>query len=420
MLTLLAFVTHNRLAAQACVVNNGGCTVAAPNTDRAAYYPSGTFKTGQFTTSSTFKDNWLWYLPVPGRNQNTQSFASVGNSGSSGFGNRWGFRIQRKDVDLISGQTDWAASNWQVTENKTEMTFQDLVNTNDPTTYYSSNAYYNSLTNGLSDPNLAKFKFWYRNGSTSPTGSAQQVMEISADGRVGINTDVNFPLAAQDNSLTIPIYLTVNGGIISTAPNLQTSDKKLKDKVKPIENAISTIKKLEGKKYYFTKAAQEKMALPNGEQIGFLAQDVEKIIPQAVAKIGDKYAMSYTTIIPILTEGIKEQQVQIESLQKSNTDLLNEVRLLKTGINELKQSFLSQSQPNPATNSAIMAYKLPIKTKVGLLVLFDNNGRQIQTYTLPTNNTKLTIQTGNLPAGAYYYNLLADGKSIASRKMIIQ
>ena len=53
------------------------------------------------------------------------------------------------------------------------------------------------------------------------------------------------------------------------------------------------------------------------DSYGFLAQDVEKIIPEIVDynAAEDIYAMHYDALIPILVEAVKEQQKQIEELK---------------------------------------------------------------------------------------------------------
>jgi len=54
------------------------------------------------------------------------------------------------------------------------------------------------------------------------------------------------------------------------------------------------------------------------DNYGFLAQDVQKIIPEVVNynEEEDVYSMSYTQLVPILVEAIKEQQKQIDALKK--------------------------------------------------------------------------------------------------------
>jgi hypothetical protein len=52
--------------------------------------------------------------------------------------------------------------------------------------------------------------------------------------------------------------------------------------------------------------------------LGFIAQDVQKVVPEAVTydKENDVFAMNYSAIIPLLVESIKEQQKMILAQQK--------------------------------------------------------------------------------------------------------
>lgn len=56
----------------------------------------------------------------------------------------------------------------------------------------------------------------------------------------------------------------------------------------------------------------------NDLQIGFLAQDIQKLIPEAVVEPtnGDPMGMKYTELIPVLVKAIQEQQKKIEELEK--------------------------------------------------------------------------------------------------------
>jgi hypothetical protein len=56
--------------------------------------------------------------------------------------------------------------------------------------------------------------------------------------------------------------------------------------------------------------------------LGFLAQELYKVVPEAVNKPKDEanefYTVSYSTIIPVLTKAIQEQQAEIAALKKEN------------------------------------------------------------------------------------------------------
>ena len=101
---------------------------------------------------------------------------------------------------------------------------------------------------------------------------------------------------------------------------LTNSDKNLKENISPIGNPeaqlsganVEKISRLQGVTYTWKNDTDKKV------QVGFLAQDVENVIPEAVFTNDSTQikSMSYNAIIPYLVEAMKEQQAQIEELKK--------------------------------------------------------------------------------------------------------
>jgi hypothetical protein len=59
-----------------------------------------------------------------------------------------------------------------------------------------------------------------------------------------------------------------------------------------------------------------------GHDVGVIAQEVEKVLPEVVTTRDSGYkAVKYEKIIPLLIEGIKEQQEQIDELKKEIKEL---------------------------------------------------------------------------------------------------
>ena len=112
-------------------------------------------------------------------------------------------------------------------------------------------------------------------------------------------------------------------GLIRTTGNVTTSDKRLKQDILPIENALDKILMLNGVTYNWNKEFDPDKNLDDDNHIGLLAQDVEKIIPQIVSTDDSKHqlkSMTYTELIPVLIEAIKEQQTQINELKNKLKD----------------------------------------------------------------------------------------------------
>jgi len=102
------------------------------------------------------------------------------------------------------------------------------------------------------------------------------------------------------------------------------SDERLKTFQGKIPNAIKKINQLNG--YYFVENELAKSLGYNNDkvQVGVSAQEVEKVLPEIVtqAPIDKKYkTVWYDKLTPLLIEGIKEQQQQIESQQQQIDEL---------------------------------------------------------------------------------------------------
>lgn len=133
----------------------------------------------------------------------------------------------------------------------------------------------------------------------------------------------------------------VSGGdysvVVVSDGGYASSDRRRKTDIKNIENPLDTVKKLQGRQFKYVNSElkpQVQMSKDNGNKFGFIAQEIEDIIPQAVKVIegevsienevgyADGYAVDYSSLTALLVEAVKEQQEMIEDLQK-------EIKLLK-------------------------------------------------------------------------------------------
>lgn len=130
---------------------------------------------------------------------------------------------------------------------------------------------------------------------------------------------------------------TTTDGVTVTGNLTTTSDIKLKKNIENIDNALSKILKLQG--VYFDWKDD---SMGNKRNIGFIAQDVEKIVPELVtenqveikdsknanASIIKKESVkniSYSNITALLVEAIKEQQTEINKLREEIKTLSNKL-----------------------------------------------------------------------------------------------
>jgi hypothetical protein len=113
-----------------------------------------------------------------------------------------------------------------------------------------------------------------------------------------------------------PAYIfNVGGGIQCTAFS-NTSDARFKQHVRPLTSALAGVLALRGVRYDWNPLGVQHGGTAGVEQVGLLAQEVEKIYPELVTTGADGYkAVNYAQLAPVLIEALKEQQQQIEALK---------------------------------------------------------------------------------------------------------
>ena len=98
-----------------------------------------------------------------------------------------------------------------------------------------------------------------------------------------------------------------------------TSDKRLKENIKPISNALCKLNEVSGNTFNWKKLNKDQIQNIHGntgKDVGVIAQEIESILPEAVTTRDSGYkAVNYEKIIPLLIEAIKDQQKQIDELK---------------------------------------------------------------------------------------------------------
>ncbi|OGS32544.1 MAG: hypothetical protein A2218_13210, partial [Elusimicrobia bacterium RIFOXYA2_FULL_53_38] len=140
--------------------------------------------------------------------------------------------------------------------------------------------------------------YFYATGATNNAGL------VVAAGNVGIGT-------------TAPGYaLTVVGTAWVTSSAWSGSDKRWKKNITPLQSSLSKIMRLNPVDFDWRKDEFPGLNFAEGRQIGFIAQEVESVMPEVVTTNKEGYkGISYEQIVPVLTKAIQEQQKQIDELK---------------------------------------------------------------------------------------------------------
>ena len=111
------------------------------------------------------------------------------------------------------------------------------------------------------------------------------------------------------------LHVTGDGLFTGNITAYYSSDISLKDNIRPIESAIFKVKQIRGVTFDWNEKSN-KLQQEKGHDVGLIAQEVEKILPEVVQIREDGIkAISYEKVVPLLVEAIKEQQIQIEELK---------------------------------------------------------------------------------------------------------
>ncbi|MBQ4812894.1 tail fiber domain-containing protein [Pseudoalteromonas luteoviolacea] len=103
--------------------------------------------------------------------------------------------------------------------------------------------------------------------------------------------------------------LNVTGAITATKDVTAFSDERLKADIKPIENALEIVNKLDG--VTFERSDFD----DNRRYTGLIAQQVKGAFPEAVHQEGEYYSVAYGNLVGLLVESIKELNGKVASLQ---------------------------------------------------------------------------------------------------------
>ncbi len=124
---------------------------------------------------------------------------------------------------------------------------------------------------------------------------------------VGVNTAV---LRLVNSSAQVNGNLNVTGDITA----FYTSDQRLKDNIIPIPDALEKIISISGNTYHWNDKSDKR-----GSDVGVIAQEILKILPEAVITRDNGYfAVDYQKLIPLVIEAIKELKSEIDDLKKTN------------------------------------------------------------------------------------------------------
>jgi len=94
-----------------------------------------------------------------------------------------------------------------------------------------------------------------------------------------------------------------------------SSDERLKDNITPIDDPLSKVLSISGNTFDWNDNSRK----TGSHDVGLIAQEIEKVLPEAVIERPDGYlAVDYIKVVPLLVEAVKELSAKIDSLQQNS------------------------------------------------------------------------------------------------------
>ena len=208
-------------------------------------------------------------------------------------------------------------------------------------TAFGYNALYN-ITTGENNTAIG-----YQAGAGSNNGSNSVYVGANTTSSVsGVSNEIVIGAGAIGNGTntttigdpnTTRTYL--RGTVSSNGSFTNTSDERLKTNITKVENGLADVMKLSPINYDKKRTlASNNYDLP---EIGFIAQDLQKIFPKGVVFEGtdkDKIlSVNYDALIPVLTKAIQEQQKIIDKEKAKNDNQQKEIDELKAMVKQLME-----------------------------------------------------------------------------------
>ena len=179
------------------------------------------------------------------------------------------------------------------------------------------------------------FAFRLRNGSTAYNDG---VSDNGTPGSAGAYTQIH---VRQDAPTQLIYYCTVHGNSMGNILNIQSgfgsvfednmivtgsltvtgnvsaaniSDERVKENLTPISQPLDKLREIQG--YEFDWIPTEGVTTEEGHDIGVVAQEIEKIAPEAVITRNNGYkSVKYDKLIPILIQSVKELTERVKVLE---------------------------------------------------------------------------------------------------------
>ena len=237
-------------------------------------------------------------------------------------------------------------------------------------------------------------------------------------------------LAGTGNQVVFYNSATSTFNSIQVANVYNYSDARAKDNIKPLTTGLDAVLQLRPVSYTWKPetavnlaATESGSSVANGPveegqtQYGFLAQEVEAVLPDAVKTDEEGHKMiNYTAIIPMLVQAVQQLQATVDEQSVKIAELSNTP--FEASNKAASPYKIVSCTPNPANGQVTITTNLEGLDKSATIIISSLTGTKEKTLQVSSTSPSVTANISNLDRGMHLVSLLVDGKLADSYRLI--
>lgn len=221
---------------------------------------------------------------------------------------------------------------------------------------------------------------------------------------------------------------------IQVASVYNYSDARAKENVETLNSGLNTILNLRPVTYTWKNSTATDAATSfsasntpvaygpeedNTTQYGFLAQEVEEVLPDAVKTDEEGHKLiNYTALIPVLVQSVQELQGIIDEQAATISGLRNKMAEKSSVMNESANKLVSCS-PNPTQGEMTFTYELEYNCGNAYILISDLSGNQEMKIDNLMGMSTVSKNLGGLRSGLHIASLIVNDNVQDSKQIIV-
>ena len=173
-------------------------------------------------------------------------------------------------------------------------------------------------------------------GAAIVGGTLSGVADVASDGGLSCKADLDV-----GEDAAVGGTLVVGGTVMGSGPYVDSSDARLKEQITdlfpaagagagPHDAAVELVRRLRPVRYRFNASAAPQRKFPEGDEVGFLAHEVEALLPELVSTDRDGFkGVAYSRLTPVLAAAVGTLADSRDALAVENAGLQRRVAALE-------------------------------------------------------------------------------------------